>query len=245
LFLIKSNQSKAKNSITFENCKLYDCTFNNIKIQVDNNVEIKDSTITDSGFNIRGASLELDSCKVSHGTYSLINNYPIYPENSAFINITTSTVPTTLKLKNCDITSNSGQSIFSGYIATRIPISNVKIEGTNINKQLNNKLGFDIFGGTVSIIKSQISCDVIVPTFAPNPAFTHQFSDNVFTNVSFNIKQSDIAYTQQDIGLLARPLSGNGVPSVVPRKLGKNITIQQTKSFIRHLVQMQLLIGSG
>lgn len=218
---IKSNQSKAKNSITFENCTLYDCTFKNIKIQVDNNVVIKDSTITDLGFNIRGASLKLDSCKVSHGTYSLLNNYPINPENSAFINIITSTVPTSLELKNCDITSNSGQSIFSGYNAKSIPISSVKIEGTKIEKQLNNKLGFGMFGGTVSIIKSQISCDVKVPVYTPNPALTHQFSDNVFTNVSFNIKQSDIVYTQQDIGLLARPLSGNGVPSVVPQKLGQ------------------------
>jgi hypothetical protein len=216
---IKSEQSIANNSILIHNALVSNCTFKNLKVKT-KDIILKDSFITSTGFEISDGTLKMDNCKIIHGTYLLKNNYPIYPENSAVINITDSNKVIQVEFKDCDVISTSSHAIFASNRNT-LTNANLRLENTNIAKQVNSKLGIGVFNGSLNFIKTGISSVIPVPNITPNPTLTHSFSDCVFTNVSFTVKTSDIQYTQQDIGMLVRPLSGNGAPQTIPQKIGR------------------------
>jgi lysophospholipase L1-like esterase len=194
---VKKDQSAVLNSIYIEGAVLNNCTFKNLKVKVKNLI-LKDSIITDSGFDIADGELKMDNCKINSGTYSLKNNYMINPENSAVVNVAHNTNSILVEIKNSSIVSSNAHAIF-GSASNVQTNAKLKLDNTKITRQVNNKLGIGIFGNVLDFTNSVITSDVAATAITPNAAHIHKFVDCTFTNVSFNTKPTDIKYTQQDV----------------------------------------------
>ena len=213
----KSASSTAKNTIQIRNAKVVDCTFTRLKVAIVD-VDMKNCIITDSGFQFTTTgSASFESCMINRGTYSLINNYATVPDNSALILCLYDGI--NILFRNCIITCASSSRTFGTDNNKTYNVS-LRFENTTLSKTGSTKIGFDVMGGNLTFINSKIASDTNV-SFTPNPSLIHQFIDSTFSNVTFNTKTSDIVYSQKDLGILARPLSGNGAPTIAPQKIGQ------------------------
>ena len=197
---IKSSTSTVLNSISFGNIVVNNCIFEHIKIGVNNTV-MCNSKFKNSGIQVTN-NVKLENCTVTHGDFTLLNMYS-YSGNSAFLQMLNTTTVSNIEIINCNIISSSPNQII--YCSVKIPENtnniNVKIENTKIVKQLNIALGLDTVKGTISLINSDISSELVISAYQPNLNLTHTFIDNKLTNVSFNIKSGDITGTKYNYSM--------------------------------------------
>jgi hypothetical protein len=213
----KSPSSTEKNTIQIRNAKVINCTFTKLKVAI-LNVDLKNCVITDSGFQFTAAgSATFESCTINRGPYTLLNNYATIPDNSALLLCIYDGI--NVLFKDSNITCASSSRTFGTDNNKTYKVS-LRFENTTLSKTGSNKIGFDVMGGTLTFINSKITSETSV-SYTPNPSLIHQFTDSTFTNVTFNTKKTDIQYSQNDIGILARPLSGSGAPTIAPQKIGQ------------------------
>jgi hypothetical protein len=208
-----------KNSVRLENSKIIDCTFRNVKVKV-KDVELVNTKTQDTGFVLTGGYFKTNGCRVNQGTYTIQNNYAIAPDNSAFLIINDATNNFNVEMRNTDIISTSTQNIFSSPSLVKTK-TNLKLNNVTIIKQVNNKIGLEVFDGALDLNNTTIASDVAVTAYNPSTSFSHKYIDCTFTNVSFTAKTSDLIYKQSDINILANPLTGTTAPSSTPQKIGQ------------------------